>query len=213
ELVWLAKALPWVRLPVHRKIRIRNSPEEAQSRALRLAVAVLDLGAECDPYLAGRGRQAVRTNSSRAVRFGAKAVELESEAERFEAFDEILRAREPENDTGWSWLDQLTKSGTSRCFGAFAADGTPLAVSSADCHFTWASMRWFLRHPGRAEGDDARYLLHTAMVETLCDGGVRYLISDSALRMSTGLRYLHHLLGYRPMNVRYRGKPVKAGGR
>jgi hypothetical protein len=117
EVARLAKALPWVCLPVHRIMRNRNSPEETQSRARKLAVAVLDLRANCNQYLAGPGRQAVRTNSSRAVRFGAKTVELASATERFEAFHEILRAREPEKDTSWPWLDLLTKSGTNRCFG------------------------------------------------------------------------------------------------
>ena len=90
EVVRLAKALPWVKLPVHRRVRNRNSAEETQGRAWKLAVAVLDLRADCDQYLAGRGWQAVRTNRSRAVRLGAKAFELTSATERFEAFHEIL---------------------------------------------------------------------------------------------------------------------------
>lgn len=199
----LVVSLPCANLPLER-VGGRSMARELLARysPKRVGMAVLEVGSG-KQYLAGRSRQAVRTNSNRARRLGIATCELVSAVDRLHAFGEVLLAREPDRASGWPWLDCLAHSEKHRCFGCFDASGATLVVSAVNIHTTWAHVAWFLSKPGHFGTDDARFLLQVEMVAALSEAGVHYLVADQALRQPYGQRYLEHLLGYRPMNVRY----------
>jgi hypothetical protein len=208
-LVSLQVALAVCRLPFlevtvpHRHAAARFSdlsPRGEPILASRLANAVLDLGPDDDQYLAGRRKQALRTNLSHARRLGVQARRVPTYDEWLTAVADILRSRPDEE----ALLKEVRQPPGNEDIAYFVAEdhvGCPIAFDVAAVSNDCAVLIWGLSladHPSRSA---ARYLLHTFMRSELRGRGVRYLIGGRT-GGSPGLQYFQHLLGYEVYNLR-----------
>ena len=149
----------------------------------RRAQGVLALPADFADYMRGRHRQAVRTNVGHARRAGITVISC--------AID--------------NWAPGLDDSrrpaitpGPIERWTAFSADGTCAgdAILSVDRDVA-------LLHGLASFAPQARWLLHTAIVERLCgDCAVLVTNSDDAYRLGPGTQHFQRLLGYEVRRLR-----------
>jgi hypothetical protein len=143
----------------------------------RLAQGVLFLPSDFSTYLRGRKRQAVRTNIRHASEAGVRCE----------------RALIPH----WMppWADRkLTEPAPTEYWRALDRDGNLVGEA-----WLTVDIECALLHALGASEWSARWLLHTAIVERLCESSsCRLLVSNSydAPLMSRGQQYFQHLLGY-----------------
>jgi hypothetical protein len=198
------------RLPVA-DIRVQQADAGAWSEASpvgrtisagRRAQAVLELPTVEGGYLAGRPRQALRTNLRHARDCGVTSERIPAYEIWFEAASSILRARHD----GPALIRDMNKPGPGQqvaYYVAYDADGTPLAFARVALLGQFAVLLTMLSHPDRHPSASwARYQLHTFLALNLGCSGVKYLIVGSALRESAGNQYFQHLLGYQARNLR-----------
>lgn len=144
----------------------------------RNAQAVLDLPTDFADYMRGRHRQAVRTNTGHARRAGQFVLSC--------AVD------------GWApGLDDSRRiaitPGPVERWMVLAADGEVVADSIVSVDRETA-----LLHGLVSSTENARWLLHTAIVERLCgECSVLLTNSDDAYRLGGGTQHFQRLLGYR----------------
>lgn len=130
--------------------------------------------AEYGAYLRGRSRQAVRTNVARARAEGIRCTHT------------VV--------SGWTPLDhgQAPAAPAERWQ---ARDRAGVFVGEA-----WLTIDddCALMHSLATTRSGVRWLLHTAIVEDLCDRGCGRLLTNShdAFLMPAGQQYFQHLLGY-----------------
>ena len=140
---------------------------------------VLRLPSDFAGYLRGRHRQAVRTNVGHARRAGMT----------------VTRTPVPDWEPGLvdTRRGQITP-GPIDCWRVFDPDspGAPVAeaIVSVDDHIA-------LLHGLTSSSGYARWLIHSALVESLC-GRCDFLLvnSDEVYRLGDGHRYFQRLLGY-----------------
>jgi hypothetical protein len=208
--VWVVSRLPWLSVTLSNDqsgATVREMLASPRDGSRQIAMAVLDLPESGATYPVGRPRQALRTNARRAATAGVVCHDLPAAHERRRHFAEML-ARDDAARFGPNWLEEGAVSRVLRCYAATTADGKTLAVAAVVVDGEWAVLTCFLRHPDRAEAGDARYLLQDHLVDDLAGVGVRHLAVDSALRVSAGLRYFQHLVGFRPVNLHVDQAPV-----
>lgn len=169
----------------------------------RVAVSVLALPAEGEEYLRGRSRQAVRTNSRRALEAGVTCRRMG----RVEAEVRIgaeLRARGEDALIGPVRAD--LQSGLVQAWLARDADDVTEVVALTSVDGPFARLDLMLAAPSRESGP-SRYLLSAHLVAELAARGVRHLAVDTALFLEPGLRHFQRLLGFAPMTLDLRRGP------
>lgn len=170
-------------------------------RASCFGQAVLLLPPSFSEYIAGRSRRAVRTNVSRA-RASGLLVRSITDTEEQERLTREVEARRPPRE--W-WVALGTRSirpPDLEWFGVFDSSGRVLGVAAVAADREWAHLLLLTCVTDDELASSARYLLHTEILRELIEGGVRYLLSDSGMRVAPGVRYLQHVLGYAVVNLR-----------
>lgn len=168
------------------------------------AVAVLEVPRDAALYRKGRSRQALRTNSAKARSAGAFCSVLRT-AEEIEArFGEIVVdgwgvARE--SRTYHKWLKNVERAPHAHYLAACAADGSTLVFCKIIVDGEFARLHTFIQGGDKQASSTARFLLMDYVVEHLSRTDVRYLLVDSVLALSEGLRYYQQLVGYTIYNM------------
>jgi hypothetical protein len=166
------------------------------------AQAVIQTSLEEHEYLAGRHRQAVRTNIHRAREQGVTATQLSG-------YDEFAAASTPVYGTrrgGDAVLSDMRSPPTSDKFAWYsastAAHETPIIIAAVALFGDFGVLAVMVGNRRYPRVGHARYLLHTHILGDLAARGTRHLIVGSVLRQSNGSQYFQKLLGYRVCNVR-----------
>jgi hypothetical protein len=168
----------------------------------RRAQAVLELPTVEQHYLAGRAKQALRTNLRHARALGVSSERMPTYEAWFEAASVILRTRRD----GPAAAREMGKPGPGQQVAYYVArdaDKMPLAFAGVALFGQFAVLFTMLSHHDRHPSASwARYQLHTFLTLDLGCSGVKHLIVGSALRETVGNQYFQHLLGYRARNLR-----------
>ncbi len=149
----------------------------------RDAQGVLSLPSDFADYMRGRSRQAVRTNVGHAQKAGMTAISAAVDGWAPGKDDTRAAHITPGPIERWIALDR---------------DGVPTADSILSVDEDVA-----LLHGMVAFTPNARWFLHTAIVERLC-GSCSILLtnSDDAYRLAAGTQHYQRLLGYQVMRLR-----------
>jgi hypothetical protein len=165
------------------------------------AQAVIQTQVKEHEYLAGRHRQAVRTNIRRARELGITA-------KRLGGYDEFAAASAPvyrSRSGGDAVLAATRKPPPSDEFAWYSASTVthevPITVAAVALFGDFAVLAVMVGNQDYARIGYARYLLHTFVIGDLAAHGIRHLIVGSVLRESNGNQYFQRLLGYRICNV------------
>jgi hypothetical protein len=191
------------------ELRARQTDVDAWStayfgpaRRTRLAQAVLKLPTVEKHYLAGRHKQALRTNLRHARDLGVTSARVPGYDAWFEAIAPILHARGDAEPVDWEVHMALPGQQVAYYVASDAAE-RPLACARVALFGQFAVLFNMLSrhdlHPGRSW---ARYQLHTFLALDLGRSGVEHLLVGSALRETAGAQYFQHLLGYHARNLR-----------
>ena len=196
------------RLPVI-DLRVRRTDADAWSRAYfgpagrsifsgQLAQAALELPTVEEHYLAGRAKQALRTNLRHARDVGVTSGRISTYEAWLEAASAITE--------GAAWVRRMAKPEAGQQVSYYLARDaheTPLAFAGVALFGQFGVLFIMLSHPDRRPISSwARYQLHTRLAFDLSSSGVKYLLVGSALRQTAGNQYFQHLLGYRPRHLR-----------
>jgi hypothetical protein len=165
------------------------------------AQAVIQTSVKEHEYLAGRHRQAVRTNIHRARELGISATRLGGYDEFVAASTPVYRSRrggdavlaatrQPPSSDEFAWYSAST-----------VAHEVPITVAAVALFGDFAVLAVMVGNQDYAHIGYARYLLHTFVLGDLATHGIRHLIVGSVLRESNGNQYFQRLLGYRICNV------------
>jgi hypothetical protein len=169
-------------------------------RSRRSAQAVLELPAAADSYLAGRPKQALRTNLRHADDLGVTSARVSYEAWA-EAASAILLARN-EGEVPDQKMDRPGPEQPMAYYVARDARGTPLAFAGTALFGQFGVLFGLVSRPDRKPvASWARYQLHTCLALDLGRSGMRHLLAGSAVRQPPGTQYFQHLLGYRARNL------------
>ena len=196
------------RLPVV-DLRVRQADVDAWSEARfgparhgRLAQAVLDLPAVEEQYLAGRPKQALRTNLRHARDLGVTSDRIPTYEAWFKQARVVLQAG---GDSSAVPPEMAKPEPGQRVayYVARDAHGTPLAAAGIALFGQFAVLFGMCsRYDLHPSASFARYQLHTFFALDLGSSGVKHLLVGSALRETAGNQYFQHLLGYRARNLR-----------
>jgi hypothetical protein len=168
----------------------------------RRAQAVLELPTAEEHYLAGRPKQALRTNLRHAREFGVTSDRIPTYEAWFEAASVILDTRHDGPDLA-RHIERPGPGQQVAYYVARDADETPLAFARCALIGQFAALFTMFSHQDRRPSASwARYQLHTFLVLDLGCSGIKHLILGSALRDTPGNQYFQHLLGYRARNLR-----------
>jgi hypothetical protein len=170
-------------------------------RRWRPAQAVLELPAAEKRYLAGRPKQALRTNLRHAHDLGVTSARASYEA-WFEAASAILLTR-PDGKAPDQKMDRPGPEQQMVYYLAHDARGIPLAFAGVALFGQFGVLFGLVSRPDRKpDASWARYQVHTCLALDLGRFGVRYLLAGSAIRQPPGTQYFQHLLGYQVRNLR-----------
>jgi hypothetical protein len=175
----------------------------------RLATAVLDLRPDDEAYLAGRRKQALRTNLSNARRLGIQAKRVAGYDEWATAAAHILRSRPGDE----ACIERMRRPPGTEEMAYFIAEdhnGRPIAFDVVVVLNHCAVLTWGISVPDHPSRSEARYLVHAFMRSELRCRGVRYLIGGRT-GGSPGLQYFQYLLGYEVCNLRINVRTAAAG--
>ena len=171
-------------------------------RDARWAQAVLELPTAEERYLAGRPKQALRTNLRHARNLGVSSCRIPTYDAWLEAASVVLHARRD----GPALAREMDEPGHGQHVAYYVTrdtHGTPLAFARVALLGQFAVLFTMLSHLGRLPGASwARYHLHTFLALDLGCSGVKHLVVGSAFREPAGNQYFQHLLGYRARNLR-----------
>jgi hypothetical protein len=148
----------------------------------RLAQAVLELPTVEEHYLAGRAKQALRTNLRHARDLGVTSDRVPTYEALFEAASIILHAHRD----GLAWAREMDKPEPGQQVAYYVArdaQETPLAFAGVALFGQFAVLFTMLSHRNRHPSASwARYHLHTFLALDLGCSGVKHLLVASALR-------------------------------
>jgi hypothetical protein len=167
----------------------------------RRAQAILDLRSDDDSYLAGRRKQALRTNINYATRAGVTVTRLAGYTGWLAAAREVYQHRPagqevlrqigpPDDDEKMVYLVALNQT------------GSPVAIAGAVVLNRLGVLFTLVSRPDEPHAAVSRYLLHTELRSWLRHDGIEFLTAGSALRLAPGLQYFQYLLGYEVRNLR-----------
>ena len=184
-------------------------PADRTMRSMRWAQAVLELPTAEKPYLAGRPKQALRTNLRHARKVGVASSRIPTYEAWFEAASAVMGARHDGPDA-ISELNEPEPGQQVAYYVARDADETPLAFARVALFGQFAVLFTMLSNPSRLPSASwARYQLHTFLALDLGRRGVKHLLVGSAFRETVGNQHFQHLLGYRVRNLRV--KVIESG--
>jgi hypothetical protein len=165
------------------------------------AQAVIETRVKGHDYLAGRHRQAVRTNLRRARELGIAAARLNGYDEFVAACEPVYRSR----SGGDAVLAAMRKPPLAEEFAWYSASSAayeaPIVVAVVALFGSFAVLAVMVGNQDYACVGYARYVLHTFILGDLAAQGIRHLLVGSVLRESNGNQYFQRLLGYRICNV------------
>ena len=168
----------------------------------RWAQAVLELPTAEKPYLAGRPKQALRTNLRHARKVGVASSRIPTYEAWLEAASVVMGARH-DGPNAMRELNEPEPGQQVAYYVARDADETPLAFARVALFDQFAVLFTMLSHLDRHPSASwARYQLHTFLALDLGCTGVRHLLVGPALREPADNQYFQHLLGYRVRNLR-----------
>jgi hypothetical protein len=170
---------------------------------LRQPVAVLRVPADEAGYLAGRRKQALRTNVTRAREAGCDCRPLVDGTDRAAVADIVERHATRQ---GWVWEGRAA-AGTDPTYLLLAARdacGRPLVVAGAWTCVPWAALDVFVRIVDDPIASFARHLTQWQLVQELRRRNITWLVSSPGLSEPVGLYYALHLWGYEPVRLRFR---------
>jgi hypothetical protein len=166
------------------------------------AQAVIPTAPEEHEYLAGRHRQAVRTNIRRAHELGIAAT-------RLAGYEEFVAASTPVYESrggGGAVLAAMQSAPPPDGFVWYSASTpahqAPVIVAAVALFGDFGVLAVMVGNHGYQRVGHARYLMHTFILGDLAAHGIRNLLAGSVLRESSGNQYFQRLLGYRVCNVR-----------
>jgi hypothetical protein len=152
-------------------------------------------------YLAGKRKQALRTNINHARRAGVTVTRLAGYRDWLEAAREIYQQR-PGGQEALRQIGPPDDDEKMVYLVAFNRSGTPVAIAGAVILDRLGILFNLLTRPGEPHAAVTRYLIHTDLRSWLKFDGVQFLTAGSALRLVAGLQYFQHLLGYEVRNLR-----------
>lgn len=199
--------LPWIRLtlsptPAGGSIRRNLGGRTCGLSTGRLGRALLTLPESEEAYLAGRHRQAVRTNVRKARATGITCHSVGPPGERLQVARSVYADRGDDDQVSLDWLE--ARLGAGEFFVARVPAGEAVAFASVLVDGHAAYLEFFISSQNHEAAAQARYLLHVHLVVELGRAGVEHLVSDSLLAAPAGVRYFQHLVGFQPANVRVR---------
>jgi hypothetical protein len=162
------------------------------------AQAILRLPDQFDAYLSGRSKRAVRTNLNRLRLLGYTTSEVPRLAGR-ELIGRVYAARGVSHDETdeYAWVN-----GTGgRWFATLNSEGQPMAVALIEQGGRLAKIRFLITVRDGEESANARYVIHTHIVQTLIQDGAELLTVGGVLKETKGSRYLERRLGYEAVNL------------
>lgn len=169
-----------------------------------VAQGILLLPPTFSDYLRGRARQAMRTNIRAAAAEGITCCRLapESIESTFERW--LGQGLLPEKLEIHYRYRYPTAIRDARWYVALDAMSSPVGVAKV-----WVDSEWALLSGLACVSHQARWLLHTHVVEELYGAGVRKLcVYDGlSLQMSPALQYFQRRLGYRIAHLRLASAP------
>lgn len=155
-----------------------------------------------ETYLAGRHRQAVRTNVRRARAAGVTCQRVGPSRERLAVARRVYADRAKDDQVSRDWLE--ARLGAGEFFAACGPGGEAVAFASVLVDGEAAYLEFFMSSQDHEAAACARYLLHLHLVVELRRAGVKLLVSDSLLAAPPGVSYFEHLVGFEPANLRLR---------
>ena len=174
-------------------------------RRAQFAQFVLEMPATETEYLAGKSRQALRTNLRHASRAGIKCERVSSYDEWLPSAEAILSKREPA--TGRSLLDVIGPPDPRHRMAYYVAKDAyehPVAFAGTAMFGDLSYLFTLLTAPDHAGAGPSLWSLNAFIALDHTNRGIRYLTTGSALRDTTrGTQHLAHLLGYRVRNLRF----------
>jgi hypothetical protein len=169
-------------------------------RRWRPAQAVLELPTAEESYMAGRPKQALRTNLRHARDLG-----VTSARSSYEAFSEAARAILVTRHDGNAPDQKMDRPGPEQQMAYYVARdsrGRPLAFAGVALFGQFGVLFGLVSRPDRKPGASwARYQIHTCLALDLGRSGVRHLLAGSAIRQAPGTQYFQHLVGYQARNL------------
>ncbi len=166
----------------------------------RWAQSVLELDGDESRYLAGKSKQALRTNLRHARTAGIVCTKVD-----FDEFDKAARQILDGRSQGrgaHSMCEPLDNQEVGY-YVASTLDGTPCVFAGVAVFGNFGLLFVMLTDTELAEAKMARYLLHTAIVADQAKSAASYLLAGPVLSESPGNQYFQHLLGYRARNLRF----------
>jgi hypothetical protein len=167
------------------------------------AQAVIQTSAREHEYLAGRHRQAVRTNIHRARELGITATRLGGYDEFAAACAPVYRSR-PGGEAVLAAMRRPPVTGGELVWysASTPAHEAPVIVAVVGLFGDFGVLAVMVGNLDYDHVGYARYLMHTFILGDLAAHGIRHLIVGSVLRESAGNQYFQRLLGYRICNLR-----------
>jgi hypothetical protein len=164
----------------------------------RAPIALLDLPASTAEYLAGRKRQALRTNLRRAADAGLTCARVTDEQELLRVAEHLSTRR---HTTPATLLGGDPHPSPSCWFtAAYDREGEPVALSRVLVDRTWAGLVYMVSATGHDEALLVRYAMHAAVVGALVEAGVgHFVVGGSMLLTDPGVRYFQQRTGFRPV--------------
>jgi hypothetical protein len=163
----------------------------------RLLLSVLKLPATPEEYLRGRPRQAVRTGVRNAGRLGLTVERVLDPGDRLRVFTDLAMAREDFGDGAvLQRTAQVVAEPSSVVQYVSAPQEARVCIAVAVVAGWWAYLTHLTSRPGAAPRSEARYLIHTRLVEVSIARGVDELWADGPLTTPPGVQQFQRRLGY-----------------
>lgn len=177
-------------------------------KTLSLATAgccVLAIPATPQAYGVGASKQTLRRKVRAAQKAGVACRTVDDPAEQRALVKQLDRALAIKNNSAYREVNanhsHLVACGLWTV--AFSKSGEPLVIAVTPRDGQWSILQAFISLGETQEHSDARYLLTQAVVESLSQNGVQYLVdTHSPSELRNGLRHFQRMLGFRIARVR-----------
>ena len=170
------------------------------NRRSQLAQFVLDVPATEAEYLAGKHRQALRTNLNHAADAGIKCERVVCYDDWRGVVEGVLLQRDLADRRMLEALRPPTPPHRVLLYAAKDACERPVAVAATAAFGELSCLLFAISSPHHRGG---LWALNAFFALDCASDGVRYLTVGSALRDGRGCQYLAHRLGYRVRNIRF----------
>ena len=162
-------------------------------------LSLLTIAATDNEYLAGRHKQALRTNLRRATELGCTAT-VATHQDHIDFLNDLIarRRRQP----GWEQLTDLFVDANLLVVAGREPGAKDSVVASTWICGEWARLDKFVRLNARKSTAQLMHLVQLRLIQELRARGVRSLIGGPALSIPPNLQYLAHLWGFEPAQIR-----------